>query len=88
MPDQFTPRDRGELAGRMWAGRLAESEADFEAVAAGTVPDHVRQAAESGLSEDELEHTGEFWAGFVDGARAFIVEASPEHVWGRLERLI
>jgi hypothetical protein len=74
MPDHFTPRDRGELAGRMWASHLADSEADFEAVAAGTVPDHVRQAAEAGLSEDDREHTSEFWTGFVDGAQA-IVEA-------------
>jgi hypothetical protein len=43
--------------------------------AAGTVPDHVRQAAEAGLSEHDLAHTGEFWASFVHGARAFIVEA-------------
>jgi hypothetical protein len=75
MHDKFTPRDRGELAGRMWASRLADSEADLAAVAAGTVPDHVREAAEAGLGEHDLEHTGEFWAGFVDGARAFIVEA-------------
>jgi hypothetical protein len=86
MPDQptdeLTPREAGLLGGRTWAHRFAVTADELNALAAGDVSDEVRHSVEPGLVDgwatwrdpSTLDaDLDEFWLGFRDGVRAFIV---------------
>jgi hypothetical protein len=46
---EFTSREHGFLAARMWAERFAGTAYELDALAAGDVPDEVRRAVEPGV---------------------------------------
>jgi hypothetical protein len=69
---EFTPRERGLLAGHTWAKERARTHDDIPEVArTGVVPADVRESVtNAGLPT--AEHA--FWEGFIHGVRAFVVE--------------
>jgi hypothetical protein len=79
MRNEFTPRERGLLIGSEWSrGFLREHPndiAELKPVAEGKISNDLRGKITALLGEsDDIENPTAFWAGFVMGVRAVIVQ--------------
>jgi hypothetical protein len=74
--DEFNPRERGLMIGRVWAeSQEADPLTALQLAAEGTIPDDVRtrERVVDALVE-YIENPAAFWEGFIHGVRAYLVE--------------
>ena len=72
--NEFTPRERGILAGQAWATSYEGDPRDLRPTADGVIAADLRIEIEAMLAESDNVETSAFWAGFAHGVRAYLVE--------------
>ena len=76
----YTPRELGLLSGSRWARQAPAEQAEVVAETGDVPPAVVEQTLAAAMGDrlveyDALDAEQEFWAGFVDGVRATVVES-------------
>jgi hypothetical protein len=72
--NEFTPRERGILAGQEWATSYDGDLRDLRPTADGVIAPDLRKEIEARLAASDDVETSAFWAGFAHGVRAYLVE--------------
>lgn len=74
MTKEFTPRERGILAGQQWAKSYKGDLGDLRPTADGVIATDLRKEIEAMVAESDDVETTAFWGGFAHGVRAYLVE--------------
>ena len=77
--NDYTPRELGLLSGGTWARQAQAEQAELVAKTGDVAPAVVEQTLAAGIADRLVEYDDDaeqaFWAGFVDGVRATVVES-------------